>query len=119
VADASRRFTTPLPLQRCSEQRDFDLAMAFHRSNRFHHLVENLSLAHRLHLRDFLCFASAGIWLSDEYMIETEAGYKAAKSLLSLRERRVSAIVPGPVCPRPRIAVRQQLSDSGETVSPY
>src|SRR5438309_5841472 len=32
--------------------------MAFHRSNTFHHFVENLSLAHRLHLRDFLCFAS-------------------------------------------------------------
>ncbi len=58
-------------------------------------------IAHRLHPRDFLCFASAGIWVSDEHMIETEVGYKTAKSLLSLRERRVSAIVPGPVCPTP------------------
>jgi hypothetical protein len=39
---------------------------------------------------------------SNEYMIKTEAGHKAKKSLLSLRERRPPAIVPGPVCPRPQ-----------------
>ena len=57
--------------------------------------------------------------LSDEYMIETEAGHKAAKSLRSLRERPALRDRAGTGVAQTQSRGLAGLQLSGETLSPY